>query len=256
MWKCPVCDTKNPQLKCKTCGFDGSCDYERHPTLAAIQAPGEAVSRRSVRIRKKYEGFLRCPHCGSVSFGVRLADRMLVCLDCDAATTGLDAATDVKVGTGVNTTADTMIDLTEHFAGMKIMLRSVQNGKYLCADVSMPNAPAMCNRDVGSDWETFEVSPVTANGWVGLWAVANNQYLSTSVFDTNAPVNAIAGVLLRWEMFRIFMKDKDFYIQSRENGKWLSARVNLPGAPVAACGEAPSLWERFKIIVVEKDAEN
>lgn len=46
MDRCPVCGKENDQPVCKSCGFDGSRDYERHPTLAGLNGTIDAVSRR------------------------------------------------------------------------------------------------------------------------------------------------------------------------------------------------------------------
>lgn len=42
MIKCPVCEKEASGLLCRNCGFDGSCDYVRYPTLGAI--PEKAAS--------------------------------------------------------------------------------------------------------------------------------------------------------------------------------------------------------------------
>lgn len=47
MWKCPVCETECDALTvCPRCGFDGSCDYERYPTVFAVAG---AKSTRALR---------------------------------------------------------------------------------------------------------------------------------------------------------------------------------------------------------------
>ncbi len=52
MVRCPVCDRENDSLQCVNCGFDGSCDYERYPTLIPLKGKPDAVSRRREALRK------------------------------------------------------------------------------------------------------------------------------------------------------------------------------------------------------------
>lgn len=48
MWKCPVCDRENEQPRCEHCGFDGSCDYEKYPTLGILSGTvASAAGRRA-----------------------------------------------------------------------------------------------------------------------------------------------------------------------------------------------------------------
>lgn len=140
-----------------------------------------------------------------------------------------------------------MTDVTAYFAGKTITLQSVQNGKYLCADGNISNTPAMCNRDSGSTWETFTVSSITSDGWVGFKATTNGKYLSATINATDSPVRAAASKLQSWECFRIFQKGSDFYIKAQANNKWLCVRVDKDGAPVQAYASAASTWERFTI---------
>ena len=151
--------------------------------------------------------------------------------------------------TGSGNTSDTagMTDVTAYFAGRTITLQSVQNGKYLCADSNISNTPAMCNRDSSSTWETFTVSSITSDGWVGFKAAVNGKYLSAVLNATDAPVRAAAGSLQSWECFRIYQKGSDFYIRAQANNKWLCVRVDKDGAPVQAYANAASTWERFTI---------
>lgn len=140
-----------------------------------------------------------------------------------------------------------MTDVTAYFAGKTITLRSVENGKYLCADGNVSRTPAMCNRDSASTWETFTVTSITSDGWVGFKAAANGKYLSAMINTTDAPITAEMGHLQSWECFRIYQKGNDFYIKAQANGKWLCVRVDKAGAPVQAYAGAASTWERFNI---------
>lgn len=146
-------------------------------------------------------------------------------------------------------TSDTagMTDVTAYFAGKTITLQSVQNSKYLCADANYSYTPAMCNRSSITNWTTFSVSSLTADGWVGLKATTNGKYLSASIGATDAPLRATASSLQSWECFRIYLKGNDFYIKAQANNKWLCVRVDKSGAPVQAYASTPSSWERFTI---------
>ena len=45
--KCPVCDKENQTMVCPQCGFDGSMDYEKYPTLGPVgKAPSVSALRR------------------------------------------------------------------------------------------------------------------------------------------------------------------------------------------------------------------
>lgn len=145
-----------------------------------------------------------------------------------------------------------MTDVTAYFAGKTISLQSVQNGKFLCADGNMPNTPAMCNRSGESTWETFSVTSMTSDGWIGLISKTNGKYLSAIASTTDAPVRAVASKLQAWECFRIYQKGNDFYLKSQSNGKWLCVRMDKTGNPVEAYAGAPSTWERFHIRFCEE----
>lgn len=54
MFTCPVCDAKSEKMVCSRCGFDGSCDYERYPTLQRLKGRPDSVAR--LRERCSTEG--------------------------------------------------------------------------------------------------------------------------------------------------------------------------------------------------------
>lgn len=141
---------------------------------------------------------------------------------------------------------DSMVDVTAYFAGKTITLRSVENGKYLCADGNISGTPLMANRDSAAGWETFTVSALTSDGWVGFKA-HNGKYLSAMADTTNTPIGAKYDNLLSWECFRIYQKGSDFYIKAQINNKWLCVRTDTSGAPVQAYANAASTWERLTI---------
>ncbi len=140
-----------------------------------------------------------------------------------------------------------LVDVTSNFAGKTITIKSIQNGKYLCADKDIKNTPLSANKSKASTWETFTVSKLTSDGWVGFKASANGKYLSAIKDATNTPVCATASKLQSWECFRIYQKGSDYYIKAQINKNWMSARVDTSNAPVLACVSSASSWERFEI---------
>lgn len=149
-------------------------------------------------------------------------------------------------GSITGTTSDGMIDVTAYFAGKTITIKSVENGKYLCADGNVSGTPLKANRDTASSWETFKVSALTSDGWVGFKAY-NGNYLSAMADTTNTPIGAKYNHLYSWECFRIYQKGSNFYIRAQINNKWLCVRTDLSGAPVQAYVNTASTWERLSI---------
>ena len=145
-----------------------------------------------------------------------------------------------------------LVDVTAQFAGKIITLRSVENGKYLCADSNASGTPLRATASNASTWETFQVSAMTNNGWVGLKS-HNGKWLSTMADTKNAPINARYDKLKSWECFRIYQKGSNYYIKSQANSKWLSVRVDTKNAPVQSRGDSPSTWERLEIRYVPMD---
>lgn len=145
-----------------------------------------------------------------------------------------------------------LVDVTAQFAGKIITLRSVENGKYLCADSNVSGTPLRATTSNASTWETFQVSAMTNDGWIGLKS-HNGKWLSTMADTKNNPINARYDKLKSWECFRIYLKDGNYYIKSQANNKWLSVRVDTKNAPVQSCGDSPSTWERLDIRYVPMD---
>ena len=55
MRTCPVCDNECNTMVCDRCGFDGSRDYERWPTVAVLKAPVASVAKRSAAFGRESE---------------------------------------------------------------------------------------------------------------------------------------------------------------------------------------------------------
>lgn len=149
-------------------------------------------------------------------------------------------------------TSDGMVDVTAYFAGKTISIQSVENGKYLCADSDASGTPLRANKDWCQVWETFTVSEMTSDGWIGIKAYTG-KYFSATVSLANTPIRATADKLQSWECFRIFQKGSDFYLKAQVNGKWLCVRIDTNQAPVQSYANAASTWERLKIRVVGEE---
>lgn len=155
-------------------------------------------------------------------------------------------------GSTTNNPASGMVDVTSYFAEKTISIQSVQNGRYLCADSDAIGTPLCANKDWCQVWETFTVSAMTADGWVGIKAHTGN-YLSATASLLNTPVLATVGKLQSWECFRIFQKGSDFYLYAQVNNKWLCVRVDTNQASVQACANSASTWERLNIRVIGEE---
>lgn len=141
------------------------------------------------------------------------------------------------------------VDVTAQFAGKTITMLSVENGKYLCADANASGTPLRANKDWCQTWETFTVSALTSDGWVG-FKTHNGNNLSAMADTTDTPLGAKYGNLQSWECFRIYQKGSDYYLKAQINNKWVCVRVDKPEAPVQAYANAPSTWERLNIRIV------
>lgn len=141
-----------------------------------------------------------------------------------------------------------LIDVTAQFAGKKISFRSVENGKYLCADTDVSGNPVVANRTKVASWEIFEASALQSDGCIGFKA-HNGKYLSVQADNSKYPLVAKYGDLLTWERFRIFQRDNDYYLKADINNKWVCVRINEGGVPVRADVNAASTWERLAITV-------
>lgn len=152
-----------------------------------------------------------------------------------------------KYNSSVN--GNVLVDVTKNFVGKKITIKSVENSMYLCADADVKNTPVYSNRSTASSWETFSVTKLTEDGWVGIKAASNGKYLSVNNDSDSKPVRAAASKVQSWECFRIYQKGSDYYIKAQSNNQWLSVRTDENGNPVRACVSSASTWERFEISV-------
>ena len=82
MWKCPVCKKDNDTMQCSGCGFDGSCDLERYPSLGELTSPMDSVSGRRALRQEAQKNDLLCPNCGGSQFTVELGSMAYICDGC------------------------------------------------------------------------------------------------------------------------------------------------------------------------------
>lgn len=151
---------------------------------------------------------------------------------------------------GSNTTG--LEDVTASFAGKTVVIRSVENGKYIGLDLVGSLKANKADRDERVC--IFEVSPLTREGCVGLKA-ANGNFVSSEQTRINAPMVAWYGNLLTWEAMKIYRDaNGNHYIRMEINGKFLCVRMDVPGAPVEAFVDKAQTWERLNIIVCGEDA--
>ena len=80
MWRCPVCKTDNNTMHCSGCGFDGSCDYERYPTVDSLTGAPESIARRRSKYQQSRTDIQSCPQCGCRQFF--LSGMSPICAQC------------------------------------------------------------------------------------------------------------------------------------------------------------------------------
>ena len=79
----------------------------------------------------------------------------------------------------------------------------------------------------------------------------NEKFVSARGENKNVPLTTEAANLQKWECFKIYKKDDDFYIKSQANGQWLTICLDITNAPLRARADNPSTWERFKIEILD-----
>ena len=87
MWKCPVCEKWNSddgELFCRSCGFDGSCDYVHYPTLTQLSGKPQAISALRKIQEDRQADFLHCSKCGGRAFFFNQKEGTLLCASCGA----------------------------------------------------------------------------------------------------------------------------------------------------------------------------
>ena len=156
-------------------------------------------------------------------------------------------ATDVAVSSDYE---NYVVDVTAAYASKQIKIKSVETGNYVCGH---NNSKVHSGGTCGSG--TFEVTPLTSDGWVGIKlqgknyiSVADGDYLQTTATNYEA-----------WECFKIYEYGGNQYLLSQKNMKFVQA-TDEDGRPLkAVIGEDSSLsdatWERFQIEILG-DSQN
>ena len=154
-------------------------------------------------------------------------------------------------------------DVTSQFVGKRIAMQSKQWGnKYLSAWQSEYGAPiyarvAGYSNPSANAWETFTVSAMTADGYIGFLA-SNGKYISVNADNGNEHTVTASGASRgNWECFRIMQYGSDYAIQVRAEGKYsykgsYLTVSNLANNPLRANRnlKTPQAWECLAIKIV------
>lgn len=229
------------------------CGYIKRSALFNVSAPSESVTSKGKVTT--YKSASTSSEYGYVAKGDKVYKvgtngnytRVIYQAASGSRAYKLGYVTTSKYNNNVN--GNVLVNVTKDFAGKKITIKSVENGKYLCADVNIKNTPVYSKKNSASSGESFTVTKITEDGWVGLKANVNGKYLSVNNDSDSKSVRATASKVQSWECFRIYQKGSDYYIKAQANNMWLSVRTDESGSPVRACVSNASTWERFEISV-------
>lgn len=159
------------------------------------------------------------------------------------------------IGTGIPVPTDNAAPI-----GSVISLKSVGNGKYICADKGLDgvNLRLYANRTSAGGWEKFTVTDA-GNGYVSFIANANGKYIRTdgsldavhwSVAANLASTNPGDWTKFTW----IANNDGTISLKAKGNGKYVRADGSLDSKqwPITAnLTTTPASWAKF-IWKVEK----
>lgn len=127
MWKCPVCEELNSnddELLCQSCGFDGSRDYARYPTLALLSEKPRAVSALKRIQEERQADLLRCPQCRGRLFLFNHKEGAFLCANCGAAIRDVVPGKANAVPQMQGKTAGHRIGTAEHFDDYVVYLHT------------------------------------------------------------------------------------------------------------------------------------
>lgn len=79
---CPVCKKETNTLLCSHCGFDGSRDYEHHPSVCPLPADAVPISRLQNQWQAKTQDCLTCDSCGNHQFVLLRREAACACTRC------------------------------------------------------------------------------------------------------------------------------------------------------------------------------
>jgi beta-glucanase (GH16 family) len=131
--------------------------------------------------------------------------------------------------------------------GDTIVLQSLSNNKYVCAD-NGGNSPLIANRTSYSTWEQFKVIDV-GGGHIALQSLANNLYVCADN-GGNSPLIANRSTYSTWEQFNVIdAGGGHIALQSLSNNKYVCAD-NGGNSPLIANRTSYSTWEQYNVIVV------
>ena len=148
-------------------------------------------------------------------------------------------------------------DVTAQFHNKTIIIKSIVNSRFASVrfDLSLDKPPLYAWVDEEDKSSKFLVSSLSG-GWSSLQCIENKKYLSTdATIKFDVPIYANADRSIKWECFKIFKRDDEYYILSEANLNFLSVlNTGDPSIrPICANGKSASMWEQFKIQVVEDE---
>lgn len=82
MWNCPICKRPSQGMQCCDCGFDGSLDYERYPSLGNLSHGVKTTACLRVLWKEKQDNMTICPVCGGWRFYLSKTKTFAICTEC------------------------------------------------------------------------------------------------------------------------------------------------------------------------------
>ncbi len=165
--------------------------------------------------------------------------------------TTVDKRVPTKININAFDTDDSLKDITYQYIGKQIKIKSVETGKYICGENESQLHAEGC---VASG--LFDITPMTADGWVGLRLQGGNY---VSVTDDENHLQTTATDFAEWECFRIYEQHGYHYLLSHKDLKYVQA-TDEDGRPLKTeIGRDSDLtdatWERFQIEIVGNSSE-
>ena len=132
------------------------------------------------------------------------------------------------------------------FNNSNTYIRSIANGKVVCAENGGSETIVANRSSCGGAWETFQI--VNNNdGTVSLRSVSNGKYVC-AVIDEKNQLLPRSGSIGTWEKFIIEkISNGEYALYSLANGKYVQANLNDGGKLFATSETVAGAWEVFDI---------
>ena len=132
------------------------------------------------------------------------------------------------------------------FNNSNTYIRSIANGKVVCAENGGSETIVANRSSCGGAWETFQI--VNNNdGTVSLRSVSNGKYVC-AVIDEKNQLLPRSGSIGTWEKFIIEkISNGEYALYSLANGKYVQANLNDGGKLFATSESVAGAWEVFDI---------